>query len=194
MSAIGVVGPVSSGGGTPLFQHLMDQMNNPSTPESEARKRVAGHRTSGFMPDKADFDAALQSQIEQIFSRLPVSVEQFNAEAASRGVFSSGEAVTSLYRDVYQPFSQQAIGAAAQSNLAYAGQFQQGQQYAAGLEFNYESMFTNAELARERMEMELEAADNAFWGNVFSTVGAAAGGFIAGGPMGAAAGVAATTG
>lgn len=60
-------------------------------------------RSDQFMPDTEELINLGDLEAEQILSSLPVSSERFNAEAASRGVFTSGEALSNLYRNVVTP-------------------------------------------------------------------------------------------
>lgn len=82
--------------------------------------------TTGFLPDKGEYDAALKAQLDELFARLPAGEEAFNADLASRGIFRSGEAPKNLYSSVYAPIARAGASAIAQSNLGYAQRFQQG--------------------------------------------------------------------
>jgi len=83
-------------------------------------------RTSGFMPDEGDYDAAIEADINDIMSQLPMGMESFNADLASRGIYGAGEAPKRMYSDVIAPVARQASNAAVQGRLKYAQSYQQG--------------------------------------------------------------------
>lgn len=95
--------------------------------KSRLMKESARDTSSGFLPDKGAFDANLEAQLNEIFARLPVSIEQFNTDLASRGIFGAGEAPKALYSDVFAPIARAGASATAASNLGYAQLSQQGQ-------------------------------------------------------------------
>lgn len=81
---------------------------------------------NGFLPAQEEFQAVFDARAQQAQDTLGFNVENFNANAASRNVFSSGEGLTQLYRQVYQPALNNLQTLGANLNLAYSAQYQQG--------------------------------------------------------------------
>jgi len=85
------------GGGQPQSAQV------PSWLSDMLRDEVRNFRSDDFMVDTGAFSALGEAESQQILSQLPVGMEAFNAEAASRGVFTSGEGMSNLYRNVVAP-------------------------------------------------------------------------------------------
>lgn len=83
------------------------------------RGELDSNKLSDLMPDRGIFEAETQSRIDEILAGLPVSAEAFDAEAASRGVFGSGEGIREKYRSVYAPVARAATGAAVTGQVGY---------------------------------------------------------------------------
>lgn len=83
------------------------------------KRSLDQYRQDRYVPDRAAFDANRDATIEGIMSQLPASIEAFNADAASRGLFSSGEAQRNLYSDAINPIAQSALQAGTQANVQY---------------------------------------------------------------------------
>ncbi len=49
------------------------------------KANVRKDRSTQFLPDKSAFDAQLKAQLDELFAKLGVNLEDFNAGAASRG-------------------------------------------------------------------------------------------------------------
>ena len=81
---------------------------------------------NGFLPEQEEFQAVFDARAQHAQDTLGFNVENFNANAASRNVFSSGEGLTQLYRQVYQPALNNLQTLGANLNLAYSAQYQQG--------------------------------------------------------------------
>jgi hypothetical protein len=113
------------------------------------RSEAGGGVQGAFLPDKGAYQEQLQTQLAQIMSQLPVGMEQFNAQAAARGVFGAGEGMTSLYRDVVNPIFQTAASTTARSNLGYAQAYQQGSMQAEQFRQNALQMLVQASLAQK---------------------------------------------
>lgn len=111
---------------------------------------MAGERNyNGFLPDKSAWDADLKAKLADVYATLPVGVENFNADLASRGIFRSGEAPKNLYGQIYAPIARTAASAVASSNLGYSQQYQQGMQFGANLRQNYYNMLLQAVMQRQ---------------------------------------------
>lgn len=108
------------------------------------RGEVERDRTSGFLPDREVFDEALQSQLAGFTAQLPASVEAFNADAAARGVFSSGQAGAELYRTAIAPIARAGTTAIAQANLGFAQAEQRGRIAADTSRQNYLALLGQA--------------------------------------------------
>lgn len=81
---------------------------------------------NGFLPPQEEFQAVFDARTQQAQDSLGFNVEGFNANAASRNVFTGGESLTQLYRQVYTPALNNLQSIAADLNLQYSQQFQQG--------------------------------------------------------------------
>lgn len=76
-------------------------------------------RTTAFTPDRTAIDERISLQIQQIFEQFGVNLENFNADAASRGVFTGGEANKVRGRDVLAPAVRAASSAVVQGNVQF---------------------------------------------------------------------------
>ena len=130
----------------------------PSALDSVIASRAKQENFNGFLPSEEAYSSALDAQIEDIFSRLPVGRENFEADLASRGIRGSGEATKFLYSDVYAPIARQAALATSQSKLSYFQAFQTGSIAAANLNFNYTQLQSSRELEQQRIEAEKRAS------------------------------------
>jgi len=81
---------------------------------------------SGLVPELDPFEDAINARFEQILSQVPFAMEGFNADLASRGIYSSGEAPGAMYRDVLAPVAGQLASVATQGRLQFEGMRQQG--------------------------------------------------------------------
>lgn len=81
---------------------------------------------NGFLPAQEEFQAVFDARAQQAQQEIGFTAEKFNANAASRNVFSSGEGLTQLYRQVYQPALNNLQTLGANLSLQYSQQYQQG--------------------------------------------------------------------
>ena len=72
-----------------------------------------------FMPSAETFEAATQADIDIQLDKMPIQLQQFKGQAASRGVFTAGEELTGEYRNVYAPIATGVAGIQTKGNLAY---------------------------------------------------------------------------
>lgn len=138
------------GGGATLVGDVLSNRDQGVPPwlVDMLREQATQDNYQGFLPDKQLYDANLQSQIDQLLGQLPVGLEAFNAEQASRGTFTAGEATGAAYRDVYAPIARAGTQAITQSNLGYAQAYQQGSIQAANLRQNYMQLLVNSVINR----------------------------------------------
>ncbi len=73
----------------------------------------------GYTPDPAAFDSSLRAQFSQIKEEFGYNQQAFRANAASRGVFSSGESLSEEYRNVNLPAINAANVAASNASLGF---------------------------------------------------------------------------
>lgn len=104
--------------------------------------------TSGFLPDKSAYEADFNAKMKNILAGLPVGIENFNTDLASRGIFRSGEAPKNLYSQVFAPVAGQLASGAAASNLGYAQAYQQGRMGQEQLRANALQMLMQAVMNR----------------------------------------------
>ncbi len=90
------------------------------------KAEIARDRSSQFVPDEAAFTAQTESNIDRILARLPVGIENFEADLASRGIRGSGEATGRKFADVIAPITREATGAAVSGQVAFEGLKQRG--------------------------------------------------------------------
>lgn len=143
--------------------------------EAILRARSESQNFTGFMPDKGVYDQSVQAAIDQALGRLPMGVENFNADLASRGLYTAGEAPKYLYSDVYAPVAQGIAQATAQGNLAFAGAQQQGAIATENAMSNRMGMYVNWLISQSQLELQrkqISAQQSAGWG---SALGSAAG-------------------
>lgn len=79
-----------------------------------------------FAPDVKAWQDVMKADVGQIMSSLPMSMEAFNADLASRGIYGSGEAPKHMYQDVVAPVARAATGATARFNLGLEESRQRG--------------------------------------------------------------------
>jgi len=128
------------GGSEPAApQWLIDML------KGEAKGGVRG----AFLPDKSAYDEELQAQLDEIMSTMGINIEQFSSQGAARGVFGSGEGMTSLYRDVVSPIFRTAATTTAQSKLGYAQAYQRGSMQAEQFRQNALQLLVQATLAQK---------------------------------------------
>jgi len=147
------------------------------TPGKRARdllqQRAQEQNFTGFMPDRGLFDAYIQAQIDAAMGRLPFNEEAFNANLASRGLFTAGEAPKYLYSDVYAPVASAIAQSTTQGNLQFAGMQQQGAIAAESAMSNRIGMYINWLLSQQQLELQrrqIAAEQSAAWGNVFGNL------------------------
>lgn len=103
--AIAPLAVASIGVGTNILGKLMGggQQQSAQVPEwliEMLRGEVRNFRTDDFIEE---FTSLGEAESQEILGQLPVGMEAFNAEAASRGVFTSGEGLSNLYSNVVTP-------------------------------------------------------------------------------------------
>lgn len=129
---------------------------------------------TGFMPDKQAFDQSMRAQIDEVMATLPVSMEEFNAGVASRGLFGAGEAPKRMYADVVAPVGRAATSAVATANLGYAKASQYGKIEAARLKMQQMQQILQAagiNLGSEMTDFQMDIEGR---GAVFGGLGNAA--------------------
>jgi len=139
------------------------------------QQRAQEQNFTGFMPDRGLFDAYIQAQMDAAMGRLPFNEEAFNANLASRGLFTAGEAPKYLYSDVYAPVASAIAQATTQGNLQFAGMQQQGAIAGESAMNNRVGMYINWLLAQQQLQLQrrqIAAEKSAGWGQA---LGSAAG-------------------
>jgi hypothetical protein len=91
----------------------------PKSIENMLMEIIRGQRMNVTLPDKGTYQAATQAQINEILAQMPVGQEGFNADLASRGLFSGGEAPKGMYQNVYAPIARAAATVGTQGMLGY---------------------------------------------------------------------------
>jgi hypothetical protein len=89
---------------------------------------IRGQRMNMTIPSEAAWSANSNAQIADIMAQLPVGREAFNADLASRGLSSSGEATKNLYSSVYAPIGRAAATVGSQNMLGYQSMKMQAEQ------------------------------------------------------------------
>lgn len=87
---------------------------------SVLRETEIRNRTTGLIPDQADFEADQAAKIENIIARLGLNREAFAGNLASRGLTLGGEVPRFLVRDIQAPALREAAAVTAESNLEFA--------------------------------------------------------------------------
>ena len=77
--------------------------NTPINLDQELEALVTQENREGFLPNESLFEDRFAAAEARILGGLGVSLEQYRAGQASRGVFSSGEATAAEFRDVRAP-------------------------------------------------------------------------------------------
>jgi len=170
----GLIGGLGgSGGGAPTIPPWLIEM---------AKKQYEMDNYTGFLPDKQAYSASAQAAVDSVMSRLPISMESFNADLASRGIYGAGEAPKYMYRDVIAPVAQAATNAVAQSELEYARAYQSGSIQAAQMKQNAFNVLSglvtgNVGLERENYGYEQSGRSQFFGelGNIFGDIGGSIG-------------------
>lgn len=149
-------------------------INRPPSLESKMQNQLETlamqERYTGFMPDKALFEEDLMNSLEGIQAELPYAEEAFNADLASRGMYSSGEAPKYMYKDVVAPVARAMTSAVSSSKLAYAGQYQQGMMAQEQMRLNYINTMMNWILENKRIKAQRDAASSGFLSDIFTGV------------------------
>lgn len=83
---------------------------------------------SGYLPEQAYFDQAMQADMNNILAELPIQQEQLQAFAASHGIGGSGELMGVMSRDVYAPITRALASVQANSRLQFHQLTLQGKQ------------------------------------------------------------------
>ncbi len=146
--------------------------------EDVLKRQASGENFSGFLPNESIFQEQMEAQFEQIKSFLPISQEAFNADAASRGVFRSGEAQKFLYRDVYAPIAQSLASVSAKSRLAFQEAQLRARLGIAQLKQGAASTLFEGNIRRDELEAQRRSA---LFGGLGSAFGGIAGAFA--GPL-----------
>lgn len=134
----------------------------------ELEARAKQNRFTGFLPDKQLFEDDLNASLDSIKADLPYDMEAYNADLASRGIYSSGEAPKHMYRSVVAPVAREMAGAVTRSKLAYSQQYQQGMMAEAEMEANYMNMMMNWIIENKRIKAREDAQRSSFIGSLFS--------------------------
>lgn len=147
--------------------------------EQLLKARADQDSMTGFLPDADAWDASLDAQIQEIMAGLPVSMENFNADLAARGLFSAGEAPKYLYANTIAPVMKAAATATAQAKLGYSQMYQTGAIASENAISNRIRDWYNWKLAQEQLQVQrqqIEAQKSAStWGGIGSFLGTGAG-------------------
>lgn len=150
--------------------------------EKLLQQRAEQQSYSGFLPDQGMFDEAMAAQIDEILGRLPAGIEDFNADLASRGLFTAGEAPKYLYTDVIAPVARAAASVVGQSRLQFAGMQQQGRIAEVGAQSQALGQWMNFIFGQEQLRLQREqikaTRDAAKWGAIGEVAGSAASFFL----------------
>jgi hypothetical protein len=136
--------------------------------QNQLEELAMQERYTGFMPDKALLEEDLMNSLEGIKAELPYAEEAFNADLASRGMYSAGEAPKYMYKDVVAPVARAMTSAVSSSKLAYAGQYQQGMMAQEQTRQNYMNMMMNWILENKRIKAQRDAASGGFLSDLFA--------------------------
>jgi len=132
-------------------------------------------RYTGFMPNQQVFEDDLRASLAGIGAQLPYAQEAFNADLASRGLYSAGEAPKYMYKDVVAPITREMTSAVTRSKLAYAQQFQQGRMAEEQMRQNYMQSWVNWLVANKQIEAQIKMAKMQSSGNALGGLFSAAG-------------------
>jgi len=138
---------------------------------------------TGFLPDKEAYDRSMRSDVDQIMSQLPVSMDAFESNLASRGVSGAGEAAKFQYRDVIAPITSAAAGAVAKGNLGYAEAYQRGSIEEAHMRSQSLNQLIQMELVNMGTATQNWMYDKQGAGEFWNQMGEAAGGLATAGMM-----------
>lgn len=116
--------------------------------------RYENERYDGFLPDREVYDQYVDTSVEEIMAGLPVAEEQYEADLASRGIRSSGEATKYKYQQVYAPVAREAAAVATRANLAYAQAYQQGSIAAEETKYKNLQALMNFYFQREMLKFQ----------------------------------------
>jgi len=132
----------------------------------------------GFAPDKSVFTSSLNAQVGQIMTDMAIQKDAFNAEAASRGIHGSGEAMGAMYSSVVAPAVGRAAAATGQTMMQYEGLQMQGEIAAANLQGrNLDRLlsFYTTNLGAQMADYQMDrAGQQQFWQGMGSGIGSAA--------------------
>lgn len=124
-----ILGPVLGG----LFGGGGDAPEVPAWLGDMILKEYQERSYEGFAPDRNAFTSSLNAEVQNILNKMGVRKDAFKAEAASRGVYTSGEGMDAMYSDVVAPAVAEAGAAAGRTMIQYEGLEQQGEIAAAGM-------------------------------------------------------------
>lgn len=139
------------------------------TPNAQIDKIIRGlasDRYSGFMPDSQPYTASIEAQIADLLAQIPAGEEAFNADIASRGTFSAGEATKGLYSTVYAPIARAGASAIAQGNLGLEQARQQGYGMQQNARFQAVQLWLNKILTEQQIKAQKDAADSSAFGDI----------------------------
>lgn len=142
--------------------------------EEKMMKNIRRDDVSGFLPDESAYSTAMDAEIQEILSQLPINEEAFNADLAARGIYGAGEAPKHMYRNVYAPIARSMATVAAKSRLSFTQMQQRGRFEQERLKLDYMKTWYQKMLQMRQIKAQQEAADAALWGDMIEG-GAAAG-------------------
>lgn len=133
---------------------------------------VTQENYEGYLPNQSLFEEQFAAEEQRILGRLPVSLEAYRANQASRGIFSSGEAAGAEFRDVFAPVAGEIASARTRATLGF--EQLRLQQKTALLGFKHQAVQLALEkyLGEEAAKAQREAAK---WGAIGSLAGTAVG-------------------
>ncbi len=98
--------------------------------ENLIKEQLDNFRRDRYVPDYEPFQQSIQLQIQDILSQVPGSIEALNADFASRGIFSGGEAPAAVIKYAIDPLVRSALTAGVQGEIGYQQLRSQGLQAA----------------------------------------------------------------
>lgn len=143
-----------------------------------AIQSLARDRYSGFMPDAQKYQANIEAQIAELLGQVAGGEEAFNADLASRGIFSAGEAPKALYSSVYAPIARAGASAIASGNLGLEQARMQGYGAQQNARLQAVQLWLNQVLGKEQLKRQDDATTAGFLGDLFGTAGQVAGAYF----------------
>lgn len=122
----------------------------------------------GFLPNESVFQEQAKADEARVLAELPISVEAFNSDLASRGIYSSGEASKHLYGQVYAPIAREMASVRASARLGFMQARLNAMSQMKQMQFGALTAMGQYKLGLEGIKAQ---KDSSKWGAIGSVVG-----------------------